>query len=291
MRYRHDFTGVTERIHCTGPVRWHQFDTVLAAYWQAVGHPGSRGRYVSANPRLSVFFEDVSAIEVAGEDGPRPLAQALYVPAGMVLRTAFTRPLAFSHLDIHMDLGWAVQFLSGAMPRSDAIRALERPAERADIAGLEPIACLLVEEIGMPLRPGLYAQSLAGSLLAATLDLGGAEPSPGNARLTAAQMARVAAHFDAGGGRRIPVAQMAAAVNLSESWFSQVFKNTAGVTPQQWQLGRRMELAQGLLTGSPLTVADIAERLGFSDQAHFTRSFRQAVGMTPAAWRRQRSLA
>ncbi|ETX12773.1 hypothetical protein OCH239_17205 [Roseivivax halodurans JCM 10272] len=272
-------------------MRWRQFDTILAAYWEAVGNPGSRGYYVSANPRLSFFFDDVSAIEVIGEGGPRPMARAIYVPAGMVVQTAFTRPLAFSHLDIHMDLGWAVGFLSGSMSRTDAIRALERPAERADIAGLEEIAGLLVGEIGRPLRPDLYAQALSGSLLAAMLDIGGAERLPGNARLTAAQMGRVTARFDAGGGRRMPVAEMAAAVNLSESWFSQVFKNTTGVTPQRWQLDRRMELAQGLLTGSALTVADIAERLGFSDQAHFTRSFRHAVGMTPAAWRRQRLLA
>jgi len=41
-----------------------------------------------------------------------------------------------------------------------------------------------------------------------------------------------------------------------------------------------------LLGESDLPVASIAAQLGFSDQAHLTKVFRQIVGETPAAWRR-----
>jgi AraC-like DNA-binding protein len=54
----------------------------------------------------------------------------------------------------------------------------------------------------------------------------------------------------------------------------------------QWQLQRRIETGKALLQNGALTVAEIADRLGFTDQAHFTRSFRQTTGETPAAWRR-----
>ncbi|MGU4174065.1 helix-turn-helix domain-containing protein [Pseudomonas aeruginosa] len=47
-----------------------------------------------------------------------------------------------------------------------------------------------------------------------------------------------------------------------------------------------MNAAQKLLLEGDLTVADIAAQLGFSDQAHLTKAFRQSVGNTPAAWRR-----
>ena len=57
-----------------------------------------------------------------------------------------------------------------------------------------------------------------------------------------------------------------------------------GTTPLQWQLRQRVDLAQGLLCGSGLSVAEIADRLGFTDQAHLTRVFRQVTGATPAAW-------
>jgi AraC-like DNA-binding protein len=80
---------------------------------------------------------------------------------------------------------------------------------------------------------------------------------------------------------------MAATVGLSESWFSNVFKQTTGKTPLQWQLGKRIDLARDLLIGNgEVTVAGVAAQLGFTDQAHLTKAFRQIVGETPAAWRR-----
>ncbi|ETX28962.1 helix-turn-helix transcriptional regulator [Roseivivax isoporae] len=288
MRYRHDFEGVTEKIRSIGPVRWHQFDTVLPAYWEAAGATGGRGSYVSANPRISVFFDDVSSIRVLEGTASRPLPRAIFVPAGMALQTMFTRPLVFSHLDVHMDAGWAVDVLSGAMSRAAALRLLAQPAERHDTGPLEVIARLLVDELDAASCPDLYAQSLAGSLVAAILDIGAEGQEARRARLTAAQMRKVCQRFDAGGGRGLPVAHLAAAVNLSESWFSQVFKNTTGMTPHQWQRARRIEHARALLSDTSLGVADVADRLGFSDQAHLTRTFRQVVGETPAAWRRRR---
>ena len=286
MGYSHDFTGLTEKVQCTSPVLWRQFENVLAAYWEASGEVQGQGYYVSANPRLSVFFSDVSSIKVLGSEQSRSLARAIYVPAGMQLRTSFTETVAFSHLDIHLDFAWAVQFLSASLPRSAAVSLLERPAECDDIADLQGIALLLAEELRMSKRHTIYAESLAASLLAGVLDIDAMDQDPVNARLTASQMRKVVARFEDGGGKRLTIAQMAEAVSLSESWFSQVFKNTTGVTPHQWQLNRRVEEARGLLSNSELTVADIADRLGFSDQAHLTKSFRQLVGETPAAWRR-----
>jgi AraC-like DNA-binding protein len=35
-----------------------------------------------------------------------------------------------------------------------------------------------------------------------------------------------------------------------------------------------------------LALSDIALRCGFADQAHLCKHFRQATGLTPAAWRR-----
>lgn len=286
MGYNHDFTGRTERIRSTAPVRWRQLDGLLAAYWEAEGEADGRGYYVSANPRLSIFFSDVSSIDVTSDEARRPMARAIFVPAGMTLRTTFTRPLAFSHLDIHLDADWAVQFLTPALDRAAALALLRQPVELHDIGTIEAIARLLVDELKTPARHDLFAESLAGSLVAGLLDLGGAERAPGNARLTRAQLRKVAARFDAGGGRRLTIAQMAEAVNLSESWFSQVFKKTMGMTPHQWQLTRRVEMAKRLLAETGMSVADIADRLGFADQAHLTKTFRQGVGATPAAWRR-----
>ncbi|MFN3210089.1 MAG: helix-turn-helix transcriptional regulator [Roseovarius sp.] len=286
MGYNHDFSGLTEKLHCVRPVQWRQFDNALVAHWEASGDRGATGRYVSANPRLSIFFDDMSSISATTECGTQNLSRAIFVPAGMELRTCFSKPLRFTHLDIHMDYSWAIQFLSTAMPRSSATEVLEKPVERNELSDIEPLARLLVTEICRPTRHELYAESLANALIAGVLDLERRKTDTGNARLTAAQMRKVTQRFRDGGGRRLSIAQMAGAVNLSESWFSLVFKNTTGMSPHQWQLTRRVEMARDLLIESDLSVADIADRLGFSDQAHLTRAFRQLVGRTPASWRR-----
>lgn len=286
MGYKHDFSGLTKNLHCVQPVQWHQFEHALIAHWEATGDRGATGQYVSANPRLSIFFDDMSSISATTGNGTHKLARAIFVPAGMELRTCFSKPLSFTHVDIHVDYSWSIQFLSTVLPRSRAVEVLEKPIERNDVADIEPLARLLVNEICTPTRHQLFAENLANCLISGVLDLDQRRHDKGNARLTAAQMRKVTLRFEDGGGRRLSIAQMASAVNLSESWFSRVFKNTTGMSPHQWQLNKRMEQARGLLLDTDLSVADVADRLGFSDQAHLTRAFRQLVGKTPASWRR-----
>lgn len=297
MSYHHQFTGRTEGIRATAPLRWRRLDGALGAFWEAEGEADGRGYYLSANPRLSIFFTDVSSIRVADTDGAlarrgRPMARAIYVPAGAPMWTRFTAPLSFSHLDIHLNAERLADFLAPSMGRSAALDALRRPAETTEADDLEALARVLAEEVVAPRRPDLFAESLARSLAAGILDRGapaGARTAGrAEGRLTRWQMGRIVARFEAGGGRRLAVAELAGAVRLSESWFSHVFRNTTGLTPAQWQSRRRIELAKALLGDGALSISDVADRLGFSDQAHLTRVFRQVEGETPAAWRRSR---
>jgi AraC family transcriptional regulator len=54
-----------------------------------------------------------------------------------------------------------------------------------------------------------------------------------------------------------------------------------GVTPHQYILQCRIDKAKYLLQHSELSIADIAARVGFCDQSHFTRYFKRIVGVTP----------
>jgi AraC-like DNA-binding protein len=55
-----------------------------------------------------------------------------------------------------------------------------------------------------------------------------------------------------------------------------------------WIREQRAHRAAGLLTDSAfdLSIADIAHRTGYADQAHFSRSFRRWYGTSPREWRR-----
>jgi AraC family transcriptional regulator len=53
---------------------------------------------------------------------------------------------------------------------------------------------------------------------------------------------------------------------------------------------RRLEQACHLMITSTNSLSDIALSVGFSDQAHLCRLFRQAFGESPSSWRREREV-
>ena len=48
-----------------------------------------------------------------------------------------------------------------------------------------------------------------------------------------------------------------------------------------------MVKAAELLAGSGLSIAQIAERVGYASEAAFNRAFKRYVGVAPATWRRR----
>jgi AraC family transcriptional regulator len=80
--------------------------------------------------------------------------------------------------------------------------------------------------------------------------------------------------------------QMAAIVHLSPYHFARQFKATTGLPPYQYVIARRVERAQHLLwADSELGLAEVALRVGFPDQSHFSFHFKRIVGVTPRQFR------
>jgi AraC-like DNA-binding protein len=61
--------------------------------------------------------------------------------------------------------------------------------------------------------------------------------------------------------------------------------DTEGTTYQQLVIDFRIAMAQQYLESTALPSNEIAALVGYADTANFYRTFRSAVGMTPAAWR------
>lgn len=78
--------------------------------------------------------------------------------------------------------------------------------------------------------------------------------------------------------------QLAAAVQLSPFHFARVFRRATGVPPYAWVKQRRIEQARALLKSGCAPV-NVAMQLGFSDQSHLTRQFKQAYGVGPGEYR------
>ncbi|WP_082478120.1 MULTISPECIES: helix-turn-helix domain-containing protein [unclassified Rhizobium] len=296
MGFWHSMAWRTEGIKVTAPVQWRQFDGLVSVLWEAESQRGASGYYLADDPRIMFFFNDVSPnVRISNRDdsltrGARPMSRAVYVPAGVPMWTNSTETHRFTHLNLHLHKDRLLRYLMPSVGSSAAQTALHRPVEIQDVAAIEVLAKLLAEEIKSPARHAVYAESLIGSIVAGLLDIPAETEEKAGGRLTQGQMNKLLSHIDGLGDYRMSVADMAATVGLSESWFASVFKQTTGKTPLQWQLAKRVELSKQLLGESDLSVASIAAQLGFSDQAHLTKVFRQIVGETPAAWRRLQQL-
>lgn len=59
------------------------------------------------------------------------------------------------------------------------------------------------------------------------------------------------------------------------------------ITPQAFLQDKLIEKAKSMLADESLTINDIAAALGFTYPNHFARLFRQKVGQSPTAFRRQ----
>jgi AraC-like DNA-binding protein len=57
------------------------------------------------------------------------------------------------------------------------------------------------------------------------------------------------------------------------------------MTPHAYRLNRRIQLGQQALKQGK-AIVDVAQTIGFSDQAHFQRAFKQRVAATPDQYRR-----
>lgn len=100
---------------------------------------------------------------------------------------------------------------------------------------------------------------------------------------------RTAADFiDRHSDRNLQVRDVAAAVRLSPSYFSHAFKESFGRSAKGYIIERRIARAKQLMLSTRDNLAQIALACGFSDQAHFCRSFGGLVGQPPSRWRRSR---
>jgi AraC family transcriptional regulator len=86
--------------------------------------------------------------------------------------------------------------------------------------------------------------------------------------------------------QNLSLEQIAHECGLSRAHFARNFKNSTGVPVFEWLQRTRIEHAQLLLLAQDQTIAEIASSCGFVDQSHFTRIFKNIVGIAPGMWRR-----
>jgi AraC-like DNA-binding protein len=84
---------------------------------------------------------------------------------------------------------------------------------------------------------------------------------------------------------------VAAAVNLSAGYFSELFKKSIGLTFIEYLARVRIEQAKNLLQNPRLRVTDIAFQCGFGSLSQFNRTFKKISRQSPQRFRAQLKLA
>ena len=79
----------------------------------------------------------------------------------------------------------------------------------------------------------------------------------------------------------ISLAEIAQEIDMSQHHFCRLFKQSTGIAPYQYVIGQRVERAKQLLLQNQLSIAEVAQEVGFSEQSQLTRHLKRATGLTP----------
>ncbi len=281
-------------------------DDVLLSVINVVQPEPARWHYLTDEPQIMLRASLCCDVAFRVDGAPplifnRPEVTLVCLPAGRALSVdiaggsrqqgmvALFRAATFAQRYglRHDDLPMAVR---EAMARSGATgRIASFPLDKR-IAGL--VAETIDTRLDGEMRVVQYAGRL-GELVAYTLDAMNSTPSLRGAglqrrrdvELAESTLSRLERDY-----RRPPLfAQLAREIGTNQNKLKALFKEAYGATMSEYCLGRRISEAQQLLLDARLTIAQVAERVGYEHQSSFTAAFRGVVGMSPRAYRQHRA--
>ncbi|WP_372662704.1 response regulator [Cohnella sp.] len=103
-------------------------------------------------------------------------------------------------------------------------------------------------------------------------------------------MTRAVEYIQANYDKELSMTMVSNHVSLNYSYFSQAFKEFAGMSFVNYIKNLRIEKAKELLETTELKVFEIGEMVGFENTKHFNRVFKDTVGVTPLEYRNNKSI-
>lgn len=231
---------------------------------------------------------NVGAVVVLDDDRERGTALAAALSGQQAAEAVYARsPEEVSALDGDLFPGAIVvrspdARLVAAVREGEAL-GRRRPAlvvlcglldERADLAALEadPRAVLVNEGVFSPEELSRFIRSLAS----------GKSPLP---PYTGAIVKKAQLYLNRRFASAITRWKIADVINVSEDYLTRVFKKELGLSPWEYLLRLRVQVARRMLREGAESVRAVAEAVGFQDQAYFCRVFRKIEGCTPSSFR------
>ncbi len=87
--------------------------------------------------------------------------------------------------------------------------------------------------------------------------------------------------------RDITIEEIAEALRLNRSYFGKIFRLSTGKSPQRFLMNYRMIKAAEMLAMTKRPVNEIGASVGYENQLHFSRAFKNVYGVSPREWRKR----
>lgn len=191
--------------------------------------------------------------------------------------------------DVRLLVGYCVfrspdaALLASLLPKLVHVRGVNRLATLMQLVSDEARA-------QRPARDVVLERLLEVLLIEALRSDGKTAPSPGLlCGLTDERLAIAIRRMHESPDRPWTVVQLANEATLSRSAFYERFGRALGMAPMEYLLAWRMALAKDWLRREKASVADVAERVGYSSASTFSVAFTRHVGLPPARYARNSS--
>lgn len=100
------------------------------------------------------------------------------------------------------------------------------------------------------------------------------------------QLDKALAYIDDNISSDIDLNTIAKTAHMSRSYFSTIFKEMNGLTPWEYIINKRGELAAHYLTSTDFSILDIACKCGFNNTANFNHAFKKVTRKSPSDFRK-----
>lgn len=94
-------------------------------------------------------------------------------------------------------------------------------------------------------------------------------------------------YLDTNYAQNITLDSLAEATHINKYYLAHTFTNFLGMSPINYLIQKRLQVATGLLTSTNHSIADIASSSGFVSQSYFSQIFKKFTGVTPLQYRKQ----
>jgi len=190
------------------------------------------------------------------------------------------------------DVGWVESWVEmvGAVPdqlwRSQILdpgRAVCHLGEQPELTEAVDRCHLLAQN-----RPPGYAAQLAAAALLVMAHVVALRDFPGGATSRMGGVVQRAMNLLIERcGQPFQIRNLARELGVCESHLRRAFKAHTGLSPKQYSADLRLRRVRGFLQSTSLTIAQIADRMGYSSPFHLSSEFKKRYGCSPRAWRQR----